>query len=68
MRTVEVYRLWGNWSWDKIPIQINCEEGDSDEIIESRAVTAAWLQLINSKQKPVQIGLYMLSIYGSERE
>lgn len=68
MRTVEVYRLWGNGTWDKVPVTIEYD-GDNDDVIESRAVTAEWIRLsLCNSQKPLQVGLYMHSIYGAKNE
>ena len=70
-KTVEVYRLWKNDKWDKIPITIEIPEGleTSEEFIESKAVQKAWLnlELLSIGSKPFQIGLYMQSIYGADK-
>lgn len=57
---VEVYRLWPNGTWDKATVEVMSEPW-SMEIVESRAASAAWQQLIAERDKPLQIGLYMPS-------
>jgi hypothetical protein len=69
---VEVYRLWKNGTWDKVTIEISDMslgsqpwDNNAIEIIESRAVQKAWLDLSKrfiDREKPVQIGLYMPSV------
>ena len=70
VKTVEVYRLWKNDKWDKIPVTIEIPEGleENEEYIESKAVQKAWLDIasITIVAKPFQIGLYMQSLYGVE--
>jgi len=65
-KPVECYRLWPDGRWDKVSICIEMprQMEDNIEFIESRAVERAWLDLLDESNKPVQIGLYMLSIYG----
>ena len=69
-KTVEVYRLWKNDKWDKIPVTIEIPEGleENEEVIESYAVTKAWLDIasIAIGAKPFQIGLFMQSLYGAK--
>lgn len=59
---VEVYRLWPNGTWDKATVEVLSEPWTM-EIVESRAASAAWQQLIGEKAGPTpfQIGLYMPS-------
>lgn len=65
-KPVECYRLWPDGHWDKVEIclEIPREMADNAEFIESRAVERAWLDLLTESNKPIQIGLYMLSLYG----
>lgn len=58
---VETYRLWPDGTWDKVEVEVMAEPWKL-EVIESRAVTVAWKQLIAEEVKPLQIGLYMPSI------
>jgi len=58
---VEVYRLWPDGHWDRTTVEVLAEPW-SMEIIESRAASAAWKQLIAEEAKPLQIGLFMHSI------
>lgn len=58
---VETYRLWPDGTWDKVEVEILSEPWIM-EIVESRAVTVAWTQLVASEKKPLQIGLYMPSV------
>lgn len=66
-KTVEVYRLWPDKHWDthEVTIEIPEQLFENEEFIESQAVQKAWIQLIDAQVKPLQIGLYMLSIYGA---
>ena len=67
-KTVEVYRLWKDNKWDKVSITVDIPKGleESEEFLESKAVEKAWLDLamVEIGAKPLQIGLYMHSIYG----
>lgn len=64
-KPVECYRLWKNGSWDKVTIcvEIPIDLKDDVEFIETRAVEQAWIELLDQNDKPLQIGLYMISIY-----
>ena len=64
---VEVYRLWPNGTWDKATVEVLSEPWTM-EIVESRAASAAWQQLIFEKDKPVpfQIGLTTVVIKSKE--
>ena len=70
-RTVQVYRLWPDKSWDLVDVRVDLPPGleDNDDLIESHAVQAEWLKIAaHGHRKPLQIGLYMLSIYGADRQ
>lgn len=57
---VEVYRLWPTGRWDKATVEVLSEPWTM-EIVESRAASAAWQELLDEEDKPLQIGLYMPS-------
>lgn len=68
-RTVEVYRLWPDNTWDKQKIVVPVFDGMNDDALEARACHIAWLEVTRAGgRKPVQIGMLMESIYGQVAE
>ena len=63
-RTVEVYRLWPNGTWDKKEVTVGIFEGINDDALEARACEDAWLELARTGgPQPIQIGMLMASLY-----
>lgn len=65
-KKVQVYRLWPDKTYDLVDVEVE-DPGtnglDNAEIIESRAVSKEWLRISSRNlQKPLQIGLYMISL------
>lgn len=64
-RTVEVYRLWEDGTWDKREVTVPIFEGINDDALEARACERAWLDVTKiGGPKPIQIGMLMASVYG----
>lgn len=66
-KTVQCYRLWPDARWDLVEIIIDVPQGldklfENLEYVEAKAVQKAWMEIINQKAKPTQIGLYMPSV------
>lgn len=65
MKTVQVYRLWEDGTWDLVNIDIE-DEPWTQEIVESRACEQAWTHLAmlretlpyKSKGRCMRVGLY----------
>lgn len=61
MREVEVYRLWSDRTWDLVKVFVETEpEPWNAEIIESRACTAAWLDVVKTGDRPLRMGLFTM--------
>lgn len=60
MRQVQVYRLFDDYSWDLVSVFVP-DEPWNQEIVESRACTAAWLQVEREgSRRPLRVGLFTI--------
>lgn len=65
MKTVEVYLLWKNGTWESRTVEVPAEPW-TDNAVESRACEKAWLEVERcGGEKPIQIGLIMSSFYNT---
>jgi hypothetical protein len=67
-KTVEMYRLWQDGTWDKVTVTVFMEYTMPDDVLEARACQQAWLDLVRTgEKKPLQIGMIMSSLYGEKK-
>ena len=62
MRTVQVYRLWEDKTWDLVDIEVE-DTPWRTEVVESRACTQAWKNIqrfggVTSHGRCMRTGLY----------